>query len=167
MIVIPTGRSSAGWSRIPERRSTICSHLTLLTLAGSICWGPRLGLRSGLYTAALDSRVAGLVAACGFAPLRQQRASKGTEGVRHYSHLHGLIPKFGDFEGHEDRLPVDYDEVLSLIAPRPLYVLAPTLDRYHPVDDVRVATGRRKKGLPPPWTGIESLRRYAARVQRF
>ena len=107
--------------------------------------GSSLGAKVGLFTAALDNRVAGLAVACGFAPLRLQGAAKGTEGIRHYSHLHGLIPKFGDFEGYEDRLPVDYDEVLSLIAPRPLYVLAPTLDRYHPVDDVRAATDSARK----------------------
>jgi len=29
----------------------------------------------------------------------------GTEGLRHYSHLHGLIPRLGFFIGHQDRVP--------------------------------------------------------------
>jgi pimeloyl-ACP methyl ester carboxylesterase len=99
--------------------------------------GSSLGAKVGLFTAALDNRIAGVALATGFAPLRLQGPDKGNEGIRHYSHLHGLLPNLGYFEGNEDRLPVDYDDVLSLIAPRPLYVLAPTLDRYHPVDDVR------------------------------
>jgi hypothetical protein len=32
---------------------------------------------------------------------------------------------------------VDYDEVVALAAPRPVLVVAPTRDRYAPVDDVR------------------------------
>ena len=101
--------------------------------------GSSLGAKVGLFTAALDRRVAGIAVATGFAPLRLQKQGKGNEGIRHYSHLHGLLPNLGFFEGHEERLPVDYDDVMALIAPRPLYVLAPTLDRYHPVEDVRAA----------------------------
>jgi hypothetical protein len=37
------------------------------------------------------------------------------------------------------RLPVDYDEILGAVAPRPVLVVAPTLDRYAPVADVRRA----------------------------
>jgi len=101
--------------------------------------GWALGAKVGLFTAALDSRVAGVAAVAGFAPLRLDTPAKGTEGLRHYSHLHGLAPRFGFFEGREKRLPVDYDEILALLAPRPVYIQAPTLDRYHPVEDVRQA----------------------------
>ncbi|MFC1760902.1 serine aminopeptidase domain-containing protein [Planctomycetota bacterium] len=98
--------------------------------------GSSLGAKIGLFTAALDERVAGVAAVCGFAPLRLDSAAKGTEGMRHYSHLHGLLPRLGFFVGNENRLPVDYDEILAAIAPRPLHIVAPTLDRYAPVDDV-------------------------------
>ena len=107
--------------------------------------GSSLGAKVALYTAALDRRIAGLAVACGFAPLRVQTENKGCEGVKHYSHLHGLIPKFGFFEGHQDRLPTDYDEILAMVAPRPLYMVAPTLDRYHPVEDVRQAVQEVRK----------------------
>jgi hypothetical protein len=36
-------------------------------------------------------------------------------------------------------VPVDYDEILSAVAPRPVQVIAPTLDRHAPVEDVRRA----------------------------
>jgi hypothetical protein len=43
----------------------------------------------------------------------------------------------GFFVGQEARLPLDYDEILALVAPRPALIVAPTLDRYAPVEDVR------------------------------
>ena len=51
----------------------------------------------------------------------------------------------GFFTGHEDRLPFDFDEVLALAAPKPVLLIAPTLDRYARIDDVRgeVAESRR------------------------
>ena len=99
--------------------------------------GYALGGKVGLLTAAIDVRVKALAAVAGFDPLRLDTQEKGVEGVRQYSHLHGLIPRFGFFAGHEDRLPLDFDEVLASIAPRPVLIVAPTLDRYARVDDVR------------------------------
>jgi dienelactone hydrolase len=99
--------------------------------------GYALGGKVGLLTAALDDRIKGLVSVCGFDPLRLQTSDKGTEGIRHYSHLHGLLPRLGFFAGHEDRVPFDFDEVLALIAPKPVLLVAPELDRYARVADVR------------------------------
>ena len=81
--------------------------------------GYALGARVGLFTAALDDRVRAVAAVCGVDPLRLDNAASGTEGLRHYSHLHGLVPRLGFFLGREDRVPFDYDEVLALVAPRP------------------------------------------------
>ncbi len=58
----------------------------------------------------------GVVAVSGLFPFRLDTPEKGTEGIRHYSHLHGLLPKLGFFIGHEERVPFDYDEVLALAA---------------------------------------------------
>ena len=99
--------------------------------------GYSLGAKVGLFAAAADERIRAVAAVCGVEALRLDRPEKGTEGLRHYSHLHGLIPRFGFFLGRESRLPVDYDEVLALAAPRPVLVVAPTRDRYAPVEDVR------------------------------
>jgi len=99
--------------------------------------GYALGAKVGLLTAASDHRIKGLVSVCGFDPLRLDTADKGTEGIRHYSHLHGLVPRLGFFVGHEDRLPFDFDEVLALAAPTPVLLVAPTLDRYARIADVR------------------------------
>jgi dienelactone hydrolase len=99
--------------------------------------GYSLGAKVGLLAAAFDDRVKAVAAVCGFEALRLDRPEKGAEGLRHYSHLHGLIPRFGFFLGQESRLPFDYEEVLALVAPKPALIVAPTLDRYAPVDDVR------------------------------
>jgi pimeloyl-ACP methyl ester carboxylesterase len=107
--------------------------------------GYALGGKVGLLTAALDDRVKALAVVDGFDPLRLDTRDKGTEGISQYSHLHGLIPRFGFFVGHEDRLPLDFDEVLALVAPRPALVVAPTLDRYARVDDVRAEIGQARR----------------------
>jgi pimeloyl-ACP methyl ester carboxylesterase len=99
--------------------------------------GCALGGKIGLLTAAMDERVKALAVVAGFDPLRLATQEKGVEGVRQYSHLHGLMPRFGFFAGEEHRLPLDFDEVLALVAPRPALIVAPTLDRYARVEDVR------------------------------
>jgi pimeloyl-ACP methyl ester carboxylesterase len=98
--------------------------------------GYSLGGKVGLVTAALDERVKAVASVCGFDPLQHTAPGDGTEGVRHYSHLHGLLPKLGFFAREESRLPFDYDRVLALVAPRPALIVAPTLDRYAPVEAV-------------------------------
>ena len=101
--------------------------------------GYSLGGKVGLLAMALDSRVHSLAAVSGFDPLRLATADRGVEGVRHYSHLHGLMPRLGFFAGHEARLPFDFDDTLALASPRPVLLIAPTHDRYARVADVRTA----------------------------
>jgi pimeloyl-ACP methyl ester carboxylesterase len=99
--------------------------------------GYALGAKVGLVTAALDGRVRAMAAVCGVDPLRLDTPDKATEGIRHYSHLHGTLPRLGFFLGHEDRVPFDFDAVLALAAPKPTLLVAPILDRYARVEDVR------------------------------
>ena len=107
--------------------------------------GYALGGKVGLLTAALDDRVKALAVVAAFDPLRLDTKDKGVEGVLQYSNLHGLIPRLGFFAGHEDRLPVDFDAVLAMVAPRPVLVVAPALDRYARVDDVRAEVGQAQR----------------------
>jgi dienelactone hydrolase len=99
--------------------------------------GYSLGGKVGILTTALDERVHALATICAFDPLRMDTADRGVEGIRHYSHLHGLLPRLGFFTGNESRLPFDFDEPLAMAAPRPVLVIAPTHDRYARVADVR------------------------------
>jgi len=98
--------------------------------------GYSLGATVGLYTAALDNRVRGMASVCGFTPMRLDTPDKGTEGIRAYSHLHGLLPRLGFFVGEEARIPYDFHELLGSIAPRPLFVLSPSWDRDATLEDV-------------------------------
>jgi pimeloyl-ACP methyl ester carboxylesterase len=107
--------------------------------------GYALGAKVGLFTAALDDRVTAVSASCGFSPLREVSHPEDIEGLRHYSHLHGLLPRLGFFLGHETRVPVDYDEIVAAVAPRPAQIIAPTIDRHAAAEDVtRVVNAARR-----------------------
>ena len=110
--------------------------------------GYSLGGKVGLLTTALDDRVKGLAAVCGFDPLRLATPDRGVEGIRRYAQLHGLMPRLGFFEGHESRLPFDFDAALALAASRPVLLVAPTLDRYARLADVRAEVEESRKA----WT---------------
>ena len=123
------------WSKMGKMITDVRSAMDLLQrldfIDGSRIYlvGYSLGAAVGLHSAALDERIAGAASVCGFSPLRTATGDKSIEGVRAYSHLHGLLPRLGFFAKHESRIPVDYDEILACIAPRPLLVVAPRLDR--------------------------------------
>lgn len=97
--------------------------------------GYSLGGTVGLYSAALDERIAGVIAISGFTPMRSNDRSGG--GIYGYSHLHGLLPRLGFFIGEENRLPYDFDEIMAAIAPRPLMIVAPTWDQYASLTEIR------------------------------
>jgi hypothetical protein len=99
--------------------------------------GYALGASAGLYATALDDRIAGLVSISGFTPLRSAAQGKGIEGVKAFSHLHGLIPRLGFFVGHENCIPYDYQDILGAIAPRPVLLIAPQLDQMASLKDIR------------------------------
>src|SRR5690625_3400095 len=99
--------------------------------------GYALGGTVSLFTSALDSRVAGTAVSSAYTPLRT--ASENVECLKAWSHLHGLIPRLGFFADHPDRLPVDFPEIIASIAPRPLLVMAPELDRHADADQVEEA----------------------------
>ena len=107
-------------------------------------FGYSMGGTVGLYTAALDSRVKGLVSICGFTPMRSDTAARGTGGVARYSHERGLIPRLGFFVGHEDQIPYDFPELLGVVAPRPVLVVEPQLDRDATPADVKSAVEQAK-----------------------
>jgi hypothetical protein len=77
--------------------------------------------------------------------MRLNTLDKGTEGIRAISHLHGLSPRLGFFVGNEARLPYDFDEVLASIAPRPVLVIAPTMDKDANLEDIKNCVGQVRK----------------------
>jgi pimeloyl-ACP methyl ester carboxylesterase len=99
--------------------------------------GYSLGGTVALLSAALDDRIAGAVSFSGFTPLRAETAEKGTGNLQSFGFINGLIPRLGFFKGNEKRLPWDFDEVLALIAPRPLMIVAPQFDQDATLADVK------------------------------
>jgi dienelactone hydrolase len=108
-------------------------------------FGYSLGGTVGIYTAALDPRVKGVVSICGFTPMRLDIADRGAGGIARYSHVHGLLPRLGFFIGEESRIPYDYHELIGAIAPRPVFVLQPQLDRDAMPADVHAAVDNARK----------------------
>jgi pimeloyl-ACP methyl ester carboxylesterase len=108
-------------------------------------FGCSMGGTVGLYTAALDARVKGVVSIAGFTPMRTDTAARGTGGLARYSHERGLIPRLGFFVGHEGQLPYDFDELIATIAPRPVLVVEPQLDRDATPADVHSAVEQARK----------------------
>lgn len=100
-------------------------------------FGYTLGGTVGHYAAALDDRIVGAASVCGVTPMRIDARENGIEGVKAYSHLHGLLPRLGFFIGSERRIPYDFHEILACIAPRPVLVVAPQLDRDAPFVEVK------------------------------
>ena len=108
-------------------------------------YGYSMGGMLGLHTAALDPRVKGVVSICGFTPMRTDTAAQGAGGLARFSIDLPLLPRLGNFIGHEAQLPYDYNELLAAIAPRPAYVLQPELDRDATPADVKTAVDQAKQ----------------------
>ncbi len=83
-------------------------------------FGYSIGATAGLYAAALDPRIKGMVSISGFTPMRTDAAERGDGGIARYSSERGLMPRLGFFVGHEAQIPYDFHEVLGAIAPRPV-----------------------------------------------
>jgi hypothetical protein len=96
------------------------THIFLLgnTIGGSVA----------LMSAARDERIAGVAVVSAFSPWRTSNPQY--ESIRNYSHIHGFLPRLGYFANRPDDAPVDFAEIVASIAPRPLMIVAPELDRY-------------------------------------
>jgi pimeloyl-ACP methyl ester carboxylesterase len=104
-----------------------------------------MGGSVALYTAALDPRVAGVVSICGFTPMRTDTADKGTGGLARFAIDRPLIPRLGAFIGNEGEIPVDYNEIIAAIAPRPVYIMNPLYDRDATTPEVHAAAEAARK----------------------
>ena len=113
---------------------TSASQLEQIDPAQIYLLGYALGGKIAMWTAALDPRPAGVISVAGFTPLR---TSRDTEGIRAYSHLHGLLPRLGFYADNPGQLPFDYDDVLRAIGDRRLLVVAPTHDRHTDLDALK------------------------------
>jgi hypothetical protein len=55
-----------------------------------------------------------------------------------------LMPAFGFFEGRESAMPYDIGDLLSCMAPKPVCVISPTLDREAQLEDVTRAVEKAR-----------------------
>ena len=113
--------------------------------------GFALGGTVGLYAAALDTRIRNVVSVCGFTPMRTDTGADGLSGMTRYSHLYGLLPRLGLFEGAEERLPYDFEDLIALTAPRGVLVVQPAMDR--DADPAAVRQAVEHAAAAYAWTG--------------
>jgi pimeloyl-ACP methyl ester carboxylesterase len=136
------------WSRMGRLVEDVSEAVTALQQDPQVdpdriyVFGYSMGGMVGLHAAALDARIKGVVSIAGFTPMRTDTVDTGTGGIARFSHERGLIPRLGFFVGNETRIPYDYDELIAAIAPRPVMIVAPQLDRDANPADVRTAVER-------------------------
>lgn len=116
--------------------------------------GFALGATVGLYTAALDERVKGLVAVSGFTPMRPTKTSsppyvhdQGHLEIQELAIHHGLLPQLGLFLDHRSQLPYDYEDILTLMGQRPVLIIAPTWDNEVDLEALHVTIKTAKRRL--------------------
>jgi hypothetical protein len=104
------------------------------------CIGHSLGGHNGIYTAAFDARIAAVVSSCGLDSYRDYydgdpanwQPERGWCQTRY-------MPRLAGYHGRLHELPFDFPEVLAAIAPRRIFINAPTGDsnfRWRSVDRV-------------------------------
>jgi pimeloyl-ACP methyl ester carboxylesterase len=100
-----------------------------------------------LYSAALDNRIKGVASFSGFTPMRSDNDKKPTGGIRKYFEWYNILPKLGFFNGKENKIPYDYDDVIKIIAPRKCLIYAPAGDRFADIEDIT----RCMEKVKPEW----------------
>ncbi len=90
--------------------------------------GDTIGGTVALLAGAVDPRIDGVAVVAAFSPWRA--SDSRYESIRVMSHQHGFIPRLGLFAEDPKTAPIDFGEIMACIAPRPLMVVAPLLDRH-------------------------------------
>lgn len=86
--------------------------------------GHSLGGHNALFAAAFDRRIAAVVTSCGFTSFRKYYGGDLTG----WSHK-GYMPRIAEVYGKSpDRMPFDFPDVLTAVAPRPVFINAPLRD---------------------------------------
>jgi dienelactone hydrolase len=91
------------------------------------CIGHSLGGHTTIYAMTYDPRIKVGVSNCGFTSFRADQAARGLWAYYNATSLFPILYQF-DSEEAVARLPLDYHEMLALVAPRPFLIIAPTRD---------------------------------------
>ena len=84
---------------------------------------------------------AGTAAFAAFTPMRTDTNDKPTLGLRRLYDYHAILPRLGLFANRTQDVPYDYDELISAIAPRPVFLFTPQQDRDATYSDVAACVG--------------------------
>lgn len=98
--------------------------------------GYGLGAMVAQHLAALDDRPAGYAIIAGPQPFRLDTEDKPLGGIARWSRLLMLLPRLGHYVGNELYVPYDAHLLIASMAPRPVCVVTPLLDREVVHDDV-------------------------------
>jgi dienelactone hydrolase len=107
--------------------------------------GYSLGGLVALHAAALDERLRAAALICAVGSLRLDAHGDQTEGLQRYFWMRPTLPRLGFFLGEERRIPCDLHEVMALVAPRPLLVMAPKRDQDWLPEDVQICCDAARK----------------------
>ena len=91
--------------------------------------GQSLGGHNAIYTAVLDQRIRAVVSSCGFDSYLDYYGGdtgrwyfgKGWCQIRY-------MPRLSNYRGRLEEIPFDFHELLSALAPRPIFINAPLRD---------------------------------------
>jgi len=115
---------------VADTRAAIDALSTLTVVDTNNVWlvGFDTGASAALHLAALESRVRGVVAVGGIAPMRPSLPNRGVPTAAQFQLHYPFAPRLGAFVGAEDRLPYDFRELVEVIAPRPVFLFASRID---------------------------------------
>lgn len=103
--------------------------------------GHSLGGHNALFAAAFDSRISAVVTSCGFTSFKKYYGGNLTG----WSHK-GYMPRIASVYGKDPaKMPFDFDDVLSAIAPRPVFINAPLHDANFDASGVDDCVARCRK----------------------
>jgi dienelactone hydrolase len=120
------GYASATMKGIWNHRRALDLLQSLPQVAGDrlVCIGHSLGGHNTLFLAAFDERVKVAVTSCGFTAFAKYYGGDLTG----WSHA-GYMPRIGEaYHANPAEMPFDFTEILAAIAPRAVFINAPTED---------------------------------------
>jgi dienelactone hydrolase len=116
-----SGTMKAIWDN--SRALDLLDSLAFVRKGNYAAIGHSLGGHNSVYTAAFDDRVKIAVSCCGLDSYRDYMGGKikGWTSDRY-------MPKLWDYADKLDQVPFDFGEILGVIAPRHVYIVAPKKD---------------------------------------